>query len=136
MRRTDIVAQAKSIREATQRLARTAPDSEALACPALFDMWEADADYMVGDIRKEENKLYRCLLEHTSQASWSPSASPSLWVRISDPAEEWPQWVQPAGSTEAYALGAKVTHNKKHWISEVDNNVWEPGIYGWTEAAE
>ena len=30
--------------------------------------------------------------------------------------------------------GAKCSHNGKHWMSDVDNNVWEPGAYGWTEA--
>ena len=60
--------------------------------------------------------------------------SPSLWVGISDPAEEWPEWSQPVGSTDAYAKGAKVSHNGKHWTSDVDANVWEPGAYGWTEA--
>lgn len=34
----------------------------------------------------------------------------------------------------AYAKGAKVSHNGKHWTSDVDANVWEPGAYGWTEA--
>lgn len=31
--------------------------------------------------------------------------------------------------------GDKVSHNDKHWISDVDSNVWEPGVYGWTEAS-
>ena len=22
----------------------------------------------------------------------------------------------------------------KTWVSDIDNNVWEPGVYGWTEA--
>ena len=67
------------------------------------------------------------------QADWKPEDSPSLWVGISDPAEEWPEWSQPVGSTDAYAKGAKVSHNGKHWTSDVDANVWEPGAYGWTE---
>ena len=25
--------------------------------------------------------------------------------------------------------------NGKTWVSLVDNNVWEPGVYGWTEVA-
>lgn len=33
-------------------------------------------------------------------------------------------------------LGDKVTHNGKTWTSIVDNNVWEPGVYGWAEYAE
>ena len=27
----------------------------------------------------------------------------------------------------------KVTHNEKHYISLLDNNVWEPEVYGWEE---
>ena len=32
--------------------------------------------------------------------------------------------------------GKMTVHNGKHWTSNVDANVWEPGVYGWTEAAE
>ena len=55
---------------------------------------------------------------------------------VSDPAEEWPEWSQPVGAHDAYSKDAKVSHNGKHWISNVDSNVWEPGVYGWTEATE
>lgn len=34
---------------------------------------------------------------------------------------------------DAYMAGDKVTHNDKHWVSDVDNNVWEPSVYGWSE---
>lgn len=27
----------------------------------------------------------------------------------------------------------KCTHNNKKWISDVKDNVWEPGVYGWSE---
>lgn len=27
----------------------------------------------------------------------------------------------------------KKPHNGVTWTSTVDNNVWEPGVYGWTE---
>ena len=32
------------------------------------------------------------------------------------------------------ALGK--THNSKTWISLIDNNVWEPGMYGCSEVTE
>lgn len=32
--------------------------------------------------------------------------------------------------------GDKVRHNDKVWISIIDNNVWEPGVYGWNEVIE
>lgn len=49
------------------------------------------------------------------------------------PTEEYPAWVQPTGAHDAYPQGAKVSHNGKKWTSDVANNVWEPGVYGWTE---
>ena len=44
-----------------------------------------------------------------------------------------PEWVQP-DSTNSYSKGDKVTHNGKTWVSDIDNNVWEPGVYVWTDA--
>ena len=99
----------------------------------LFSPWAYPVAYTAGQIRERSGKLYKCLQAHTSQGNWKPEDSPSLWVGISDPAEEWPEWSQPVGSTDAYAKGAKVSHNGKHWTSDVDANVWEPGAYGWTE---
>lgn len=101
----------------------------------LFAPWAFPVTYKTGNIRERNGKLYKCLQDHTSQETWTPEDSPSLWVGISDPAEEWPEWSQPVGSTDAYAKGAKVSHNGKHWTSNVDANVWEPGVYGWTEAS-
>lgn len=44
---------------------------------------------------------------------------------------------QPGASLWAHmTLIVQVSHNGKHWISSVDNNVWEPGVYGWTEQEE
>ena len=71
---------------------------------------------------------------HTTQSDWTPDVTPALWVIVS--LEEWPDWVQPTGSHDAYSKGAKVTHNSKKWTSDVDANVWEPGVYGWTEVVE
>ena len=132
--RTDVIEQAQAIHAALQTFARTAPDAAVFAAPrTAFDLWAADTAYEVGDVRRHGSTLYRCLTVHTSQATWTPDASPSLWVRIDDPTIEWPDWVQPVGATDAYPKGAKVSHNGKHWISDVDNNTWEPGVYGWTE---
>ena len=136
--RNDLVEQAQAIRAGMQALARTAPDAVLLAQPmAMYDEWSAESvEYVSGDIRQYNGLLYRCVQAHTSQATWTPEAAASLWTRIADPAQEWPEWIQPTGAHNAYAKGAKVSHNGKHWISDVDANVWEPGVYGWTEQAE
>lgn len=103
----------------------------------LFATWAVPVNYKAGKIRRyKDGQLYQCLQDHTSQEDWTPDASPSLWKRVADPAEEWPEWSQPVGAQDAYAKGAKVSRNGKHWTSDLDGNVWEPGVYGWTEAAE
>ncbi len=81
-------------------------------------------------------KLYRVLQAHRSQADWTPDVAVSLFVQINDPGEEWPEWIQPVGAQDAYAKGAKVSHNASHWVSDVDTNVWEPGVYGWAQFNE
>lgn len=136
--RNDLVEQAQAIRAGMQALARTAPDAVLLAQPmVMYDEWSADSvAYTLNDIRQYNGLLYRCVQAHTSQATWTPEDAPSLWTRIADPAQEWPEWIQPTGAHNAYAQGAKVSHNGKHWISDVGANVWEPGVYGWTEQAE
>lgn len=101
---------------------------------ALFAEWTPNIAYTVGQLRQYNGALYRCVQAHTSQTGWEPDVTASLWAVTSDPAEEWPDWSQPLGSHDAYSAGDKVTHNEKHWISSVDGNVWEPGVYGWDEA--
>lgn len=103
----------------------------------LFALWAYPIAYKKDQIRRyTDGKLYRCLGDHTSQADWTPDTAVSLWVAISDPAIEFPNWSQPVGAHDAYDLGDKVTHAEKRWVSDVANNVWEPGVYGWTEYVE
>lgn len=107
-------------------------DDEAETVAILFEDWHTGVAYAVGDRRTYEGLLYRCVQAHTSQDDWTPPAVPALWVRTST--EEWPEWIQPTGAHDAYSAGDKVSHNDKHWVSDVDANIWEPGVYGWSEA--
>ena len=102
----------------------------------LFSPWAYPVAYTVGQLRRYNGTLYKCVQAHTSQADWTPDTAASLWSVAADPAEEWPAWSQPVGAHDAYAKGAKVSHNGKHWTSSVDSNVWEPSVYGWTEYTE
>lgn len=102
----------------------------------LFAEWAYPVAYTVGQLRRYNGTLYKCVQAHTSQADWTPDTAVSLWSVAADPAEEWPAWSQPVGAHDAYVKGEKVSHNGKHWTSSVDSNVWEPGVYGWTEATE
>jgi hypothetical protein len=138
--RTDILEQAMALRNAMRTSTRYLPDEVAFEQPTgYYDEWSGDGvAYELNDIRKhgEANQLYRCIMAHTSQADWTPDTAVSLWVRIADPAEEWPEWIQPLGAHDAYPMGAKVFHSDKKWTSDIDNNVYEPGVYGWTEVSE
>lgn len=102
----------------------------------LFAPWAYPVSYKVSQIRRYGGKLYRCVKDHISQEDWTPEAAASLWAVTADPAEEWPTWSQPIGAHDTYSAGAKVSHQDKHWISDTDGNVWEPGVYGWTEVME
>ena len=102
----------------------------------LFTPWAYPVSYTEGQLRQYGGKLYRCISAHTSQADWTPDITASLWKEAADPAEEWPEGSQPLGAHDAYNAGDKVSHNGQHYTSDVDGNVWEPGVYGWTEAGE
>lgn len=131
-----ILEQAQEIRAVMDGITAAMTDEQAAKSAALFPLWEVSKVYQTGERLKYHDELYKVLQPHTSQADWPPDAAVSLYVKISDPAEEWPVWVQPLGATDAYMKGDKVSHNGKHWVSSIDNNVWEPGVYGWEEAEE
>lgn len=126
-------AQAERIRTAILQVSGELPDGDAAGVPELFPVWHAGQAYKVGERVQSGGVLYRCLTAHTSQTDWTPKAAVSLWaqVLIPDPGEV-PAWVQPE-STNPYSMGDRVTHGGKTWESTVDNNVWEPGVYGWRE---
>ena len=78
-------------------------------------------------------KLYKVIgAKHTSQVDWTPDTAVSLYVEITPPGVI-AEWKQPTGAHDTYQSGDKVTWNGKTWISDVDNNSWEPGVYGWSE---
>ena len=124
---------ARLLRKLIERMSAELPDSEAYTAPELFPAWKIK-EYSTGDRVQYSGLLYKCLQSHTAQTDWTPDISVSLWVRIDDPSIEWPDWIQPVGAQDAYAKGAKVSHNDKHWISAIDFNTYEPGVYGWDEA--
>lgn len=125
---------AKALRSAMDGVGATLTDEQAAEYKVIYSQWSGNGvAYAVGDRRQYDGSLYKCLTAHTSQAGWTPTAAPSLWAKvlIPDPGTI-PEWEQPE-STNPYMAGDKVTHNGKTWVSDIDNNVWEPGVYGWSE---
>ena len=124
---------AKALRSAMDGVGAVLTDEQAATYKLLYPKWSGNGvAYVTGDRRQYDGSLYKCLQAHTSQDGWTPTAAPSLWskVLIPDPGTIH-EWEQP-DSTNPYMAGDKVTHNGKTWVSDIDNNVWEPGVYGWS----
>ena len=82
--------------------------------------------YRIGDKVTYNGQVFVCNLDYNVYA---PDVTG--WEFEESANEEFPQWVQPLGAHDAYALGAIVRHNEQLWVSTIASNIWEPGIYGW-----
>ena len=119
---------------ALQTLASTFTDEQAVNCMLLFPTWNGNGNNYKKDERlQHKNKLYKVLQDHNSQADWIPGKSPSLYVEISDPNIEYPEWKKPTGAHDAYTKGDKITFKGKKYVSLIDANVYSPEEYptGW-----
>ena len=122
-------AKAKQLRQLIEQLAVTLDDETALTGVELFPMWAIGRAYATGDRVQHNGTLYKCVQAHTSQADWTPDATPALWVVVS--IAEYPEWVQPTGAHDAYNTGDKVSYNGKHYVCTIDGNAYAPDVYGW-----
>ena len=112
--------------------------ADALDNASMFPVWAESIGRRAdpGSYWRHGDKLYRVNAGqgHTIQAGWSPGKAASLFSMAANPADKWPEWIQPTGAHNAYAKGTKVEHNGKRWVSTADGNVWAPGVYGWEES--
>lgn len=124
-------AKAKQLRKLIEQLAITLDDETALTGVELFPAWVVGKAYAVNDRTQYNGTLYKCVQAHTSQADWTPDATPALWVVVS--IDEYPEWVQPTGAQDAYNTGDIVSYKGKLYRSVIDGNVWSPEAYpaGW-----
>lgn len=124
---------ARQLRRLIEQAVTSLPDEDALECATLFEAWSAGISVAVGDRMEYGGKLFKCVQAHTTAAEWPPDRTPALWTEVAKPGEI-PVWRQPTGAQDAYMKGDKVHYpgeNDPVWVSAVDNNVWEPGVYGW-----
>ena len=132
----NLIKLAQKLRPIIEKASQSLDDSTALEAVTLFPKWSLSIDYSVGDKVRYNDVLYKCITSHTSQDTWTPTDSPSLWAKVLIPDETViSEWEQP-DSTNPYMTGDKVTHNGKTWVSTIDNNVWEPSVYGWKEIVD
>lgn len=124
-----VTARLEQINDALEPL----DDKVAAELATLFPMWAVGVSYETGARRQYDEKLYKCVQAHVSQEGWEPPNVQALWTEIAKPGEI-PVWKQPTGAQDAYMAGDKVhypTESDSVYASNIDNNVWEPGVYGW-----
>lgn len=126
-----IISEARELRAQFVKLREMATDEMSLQVPKLYPEWKENISYNLNDRVVFNEILYKVLQDHVSLSTWTPDVAPSLFAKVlvTDDNTILP-WEQP-DSTNPYMIGDKVFHNEQTWISIVDNNVWEPGVYGW-----
>lgn len=117
--------EAKEIRKAIDVFAGNQTDETLIDNKAAFSLWRAGLSVVRKQILRYNDDLYRVNQDHTTQDDWTPDITPALFTKVS--LDEYPEWVQPTGAHDAYNKGDKVSDEGKHWISEIDGNVWKPG---------
>ena len=122
---------AEKMRKQIDELTKNFNDEQAIENKELYQNWSGNGIFLTtGDIVLYDDNLYRVNQPHTTQFDWTPDKVPALYSIITI-GDEYPQW-KPG----FYAKGAKCSNLGKRWISNVDNNHWEPGatgVYTWTE---
>lgn len=139
---------ARQLRRALQMYVQDnlSDESAMMEVASLYPTWESLLEskrtypggtvFRWGENGDGETQLWKFIADYAPQAVYTPDKDISHYVRVGVSADGTPLWTQPFGATDAYSLGDKVRHKEKLWESTTDGNVWEPGVFGWKEAAE
>lgn len=122
----------RSFIDAVVKMREIATDTQAIEVQSIYPTWKENTQYAIGERVLYNEVLYKVLIDHASQSDWAPDVAVSLFAKVLVTDDVISEWVQP-DSANPYMTGDKVTHNGKTWVSTADNNVWEPGVYGWDE---
>ena len=131
---------AEQFRKALQMFAMSLDDEKAMEVATIYDPWVIGKSYSVGDFLTYgvngvgDPQLYKVAQAHTSQADWTPEATPALYTPIGLDDSGYPVWAQPTGAHDAYNTGDVVNYNGTLYESLIDGNVYSPEDYpaGWT----
>lgn len=137
----DRLQAAEQLRRVLQMFAATLPEEQALEIATIYPVWEAGRSYTESEIvsygtnSTGDPQLYKVVQGHTSQADWTPDATPALYNAFGLDDGGYPIWSQPSGEHDAYNAGDIVNYNGTLYKSVIDGNVWSPDAYpqGWEE---
>jgi hypothetical protein len=130
---------AEQLRKALQMFAATLSDEQAMEIATVYPKYEVGKAYKANEMFTDgvnnvgDPQLYRVVSDHTSQADWIPSATPSLYTPIGLNEKGYPVWSQPTGAHDAYNKGDIVDYNGLLYESLIDGNTYSPEAYpsGW-----
>jgi hypothetical protein len=119
--------------------AQSLDDDKAMEVVAVFDPWQVNKTYAVGDYVTYgtngvgDPQLYKVVQAHTSQADWTPDKTASLYDAIGLDESGYPVWSQPTGAHDAYNQGDIVNYKGTLYKSLIDGNTYSPDAYpaGW-----
>lgn len=133
---SEILERGRKFRKRLEQAAQFIPDENAVEFTDMYENWASNGVlYTAGKKLQRNGVLYKVLVTHESQPDWTPEDAPSLFAKVLVIPGEILEWEQP-DSTNPYMKGDKVRHLNSTWTSDVDNNVWEPGVFGWTKDEE
>jgi hypothetical protein len=129
----------EQFRRVVQMFAGSLNDESALEVASIYDAWQIGKAYVAGEFVKYgtngvgDAQLYKVVSAHTSQADWTPDATPALYTPIGLNEGGYPVWSKPTGAHDAYNKGDIVDYNGTLYKSTIDGNVWSPDEYpqGW-----
>ena len=130
---------AEQFRKALQMFAASLDDERAMEVATIYDPWAVGKAYTAGEfVTYGQNsvgdpQLYKVVQAHTSQADWTPNATPALFTAIGLDAAGYPVWSQPTGAHDAYNKDDIVDYNGTLYQSLIDGNTYSPEAYpaGW-----
>lgn len=108
------------------------------------DMPDFDPDkhqylnWKVGTCVRDDGQVWQLIQPYDSNTYKDhPNDMRAQWslCHTKDPAKAKP-YVAPLGTSGVYMKDECCTEDGKVYRSKVDNNVWEPGVCGWTESEE
>ena len=134
---------AEQLRKALQMFAQSLDDTNAMEVATVFPKYEIGKTYKAEEMftygfnNVGDPQLYRVVIDHTSQADWTPDATPTLYTPIGLDDNGYPIWSKPTGAHDAYNIGDIVDYNGTLYKSLIDGNIYSPDEYpaGWEVVA-
>lgn len=127
--------QRETMMDVIKVLAQGLKDEYVHVAKDFYDEWQGDKDYVVGEVIRHDDLLYKIKQAHKSQEQYPPSIdTASLYLMIPNPEDKekilpWEdRWSM---GKELYSKGERVTHNGFTWESTIDRNHYEPTEANW-----